>query len=276
VSAAGFQAVWQENVDRRVLSAFVCIDALTGSSITRPMAVTAGTWNVQPNRSGIYVVFDGPGLDPQTNQFIPAGAWPAATSFEVTLQDAQQRYQPRRAEVQAPVSVPAIPASPGGVVPNPAVVAALKDPTTIFDPQQVTLYPTAAAATGPSWAVIRASVTDVNSGQGLPYAVLQVTRQSDGIVIATGQSDGNGEALLAVIGLSVQANTSGTGPVTVSTVAVSVAAIFDPSVLTQPSGWIPNPDDILNDVSNPSFKTSSQPVQISSGQQLNLSFAIAS
>jgi hypothetical protein len=277
MSATGITVVWQENVDRRVLSAFVCVDALTGSTITRPMRVTAtvAAWKVKPNRSAIYVVFDGPGLDPQTNQFIPVGTWPTAVSFEVTLQDGQQQYQSRRVQVKAPATVPAIGASPGGAVPNPAAVAALNNSATIFSPQQITMYPNAAAVTGTNWGVIRASVTNAATGQGLPWAILRVTRQSDGTVMGTGQTDQNGEALLALIGLTTTTNTSGTGPVTVSTTAVTVEAIFDPSVLTQPSGWIANPDDILSNVANPAYKTGSQSLQIASGQEFALSFALS-
>jgi hypothetical protein len=279
MSAGGLQTAWQETVDRRVLGAFVCVDALTGSSLSRALTVSAGTgvaaWKVKPNRSGVYVVFDGPGFDPQTNQFVPVGAWPAAVSFEVMLQDSQQAYLPRRVQVKAPAAVPAIGASPGGVSPNPAVVAALQNPATVFDPQQVTMYPTAAAAVGPNWSVVRASVTNAATGAGLPWAVVQVTQQSDGAVLATGETGANGEALLAAIGLKLQVNVSGAGPVTVSTVAATVTAIFDPSVLTQTTGWIPNPDDILNDLGNASFKTSSLAVQMGPGEELSLSFAIA-
>jgi len=59
-------------------------------------------------------------------------------------------------------------------------------------------------------------------------------------------TDARGEALLAVPGLGAQISDSGSGPVTVGTTAVTVQAWFDPSVLKQPAGWIPNPDDILN------------------------------
>jgi hypothetical protein len=50
---------------------------------------------------------------------------------------------------------------------------------------------------------------------------------------------------------------------------------FDPSVLTQPPGWIPNPDDILDNLSNAALLKGGQDVQLASGQELNLSFAIA-
>ena len=249
-----------ENVDRRILGAFVCIDAITGVSVVPPIPVTAPQWTVKPNYSGTYVIFDGPGFDPQTDQFLPSGAWPAPATFEVTLQDPGLRYLPRRANVQAPLAVPAMPAALLGV----------------FVPQPVTVYPSPAAAFGPNWAVIHASVTQQGSDPalGLPWAVLRVVQTSNNAVLATGQTGPNGEALLAVIGLTVTANTSGGGPVTVSTVAATVTAYFDPSVLTRPTGWIPNPDDILGNLANPALKSSSQPVQLSAGQELSMSFAV--
>lgn len=252
-----------ENVDRRVLGAFVCVDAITGNSVVPAIPVTAPQWTVTPNRSGIYVIFDGPGFDSLTDQFIPSGTWPAPVSFEVSLQDPTLRYLPRRANVQAPLAVPAYPP-----VPTP--------PAGVFAPQQVPVYPSPAATIGSNWASIHASVTihGTTPPQGLPWAVLQVVQNSDSTVLATGQTDANGEALLAVVGLTVQANTGGTGPVTVSTVAATVTAYFDPSVLSQPAGWIPNPDDILTNLSNPALKSSSQAVQLSSGQEMAMSFAI--
>lgn len=239
------------------------MDAITGNSIIPAVPVTTTSWNVKPNYSGIYVIFDGPNFDPQTGQFIPSGSWPAPATFEVSLQDPNLRYLPRRANVQAPQPVPAYPP-----VPNP--------PTGVFAPQQIALYPSPATTIGPNWASIHASVTKAgtNPPQGLPWAVLQVVNSSDNSVMATSQADANGEALLAVVGLTVQANTSGGGPVTTSTVAATVTAYFDPSVLSQPAGWIPNPDDILSNLSNSALKSSSQSVQLSSGQEMAMSFAI--
>jgi hypothetical protein len=266
-----------ESVDRRILGAFVCVDAFTRSFVANAMSVTAPRWVVKPNQSGIYVIFDGPGFDFLTTQFLPSGTWPGPTSFEVTLQDPSRGYLPRRVNVKAPLEVPAIPPAPAGSPTNPAAIAALHDPTTVFDPQQISLYPAPSAPIGPNWAVIHASVSRAGMTpiQPLRWAVVQVTRDSDGSVLATGQADASGEALLAVIGLKVEANTSGTGPVTLSTVAVTVKAYFDPKVLSQPANWIPNPDDILNNLSNPTLKSSSQSVPLGSGQELPMSFAIA-
>jgi hypothetical protein len=255
-----------ENVDRRVLGAFVCVDAITGNSVIPAIPVTAPQWTVTPNRSGIYVIFNGPNFNSLTNQFIPSGTWPAPVSFEVSLQDPSLRYLPRRANVQAPLAAPNYPPVP--TAPNP--------PTGVFAPQQVSVYPSPAAAIGPNWATIHASVTLQGTipPQGLPWAVLQVIQNSDSAVLAIGQTDANGEALLAVVGLTVQANTGGTGPVTVSTVAATITAYFDPSVLTQPAGWIPNPDDILTNLTNPALKSSSQAVELTSGQEIAMSFEI--
>ena len=266
-----------ESVDRRILGAFICVDSITGNSIPGPIPVTAPQWALKQNHSGVYVIFDGPGLDSLTTQFIPSTTWPTPVSFEVTLQDPNLKYLPRRANVKTPQSVPVIPPAPAGSETNPAAIAALQNPATVFDPQKVPLYPSPSAPFGPNWAVIHASV--IRSGttppQGLPWAVLQITRNSDNAVLATGQSDVNGEALLALLGLSPQPNTSGTGPVTLSTVAVTAKAFFDPSVLTQPVGWVPNPDDILSNVSNPALKSVSQALQLGSGQEFSVNFAIS-
>lgn len=270
-------AVPIENLDRRVLGAFVCSDAITGGRVLASLAASAPQWTVRANRSGIYVIFNGPGFAALTTQLTPAANWPAPVSFEVTLLDPNRRYLPRRANVKAPLAVPTIPPSPGGVVPNPAVAAALADPTTVFDPQQVTLYRAPSAAVGSNWSTIHASVSGTGSKRSgaLPWAVVQAVRQSDNSVLATGVSAPNGEALLAVAGLAPQINTSGTGPVTTSTVAATVTAYFDPGILTQPPGWIPNPDDILANLSSAALKSASHNVQLGPGQETNLNFAIA-
>jgi len=239
-----------ENVDRRILGAFVCVDAITGLSVGAPIQVTAPGWKIKPNRSGIYVIFDGPGLTALTTQFIPGSTWPASpTSLEVALQDSGRRYLPRRANIQAAV----------------------------FNLQRVTLYPLPSGAIGPNWCAIHASVMKQGTTPpvGLPWAVLQVIRQSDNTVLATGQTNSNGEALLAVVGLTSQPSTSTSGPVTVSTVAATLKAYFDPSVLSQPAGWISNPDDILGNLTNAKLQSASQTVQLSPGLESSLGLTLA-
>jgi len=265
-----------EPVDRRILGAFVCVDAITSSSIVNPVSVTAPQWSVKPNRSGTYIIFNGPNLYLSTTQFV-AGAWPTQTSFEVTLQDPNGRYLPRRASVQTSLTVPAIPPAPPGATSNAAAIAALGQSGAVFNPQQVALYRAPSAGFGPNWAVIHASVNRAGTTppQGLPWAVLQVTRNSDNTVMVNGQADTSGEALLAVAGLTIETNPTGTGPVTLSTVAVTVTAYFDPTRLTPLPGWIPNPDDILNSLPNAALASASQTVQLGSGQELLMNFALS-
>jgi hypothetical protein len=254
-----------ENVDRRILGAFICVDAITGSSVVPAVPVTpAPQWTVRPNHSGAYVIFDGPGFEAQTDEFLVSGTWPPSAQFEVSLQDPSLYYLPRRAQVSAPLAVPTIPPIP--------------TTANVFVAQQVKLYPSPATPYGPNWATIHASVTKSGSSpaQGLPWAVVRVVQQSNNAVLATGVTAPNGEALLAVMGLTVTANTGSGGSVTVSTVDATVTAYFAPSNLTQPSGWIPNPDDTLNNLTNTSLVTSSPPqtVQLSSGLETSMSFAI--
>ena len=263
-----------ESVDRRILGAFVCVDAITGASVVNPMTVTSPQWRVKPNRSGIYVIFDGPGFRPLTTQFLPDASWPQApTSFEVTLQDPSRRYLPRRAMVKAPLKVPAIASSATASATNPAAVAALQDSTSVFDPQEVPLYPAPSAPVGPGWAVIHVSVTGA-SGAGLPWAVLQFTR-GDTSAVTTCQADASGEALLAVPGIPISAvQTSATttgGPVTSTTIAVTVTAYFDPAIPT-PAGWIPDTDAF--NISASTVKSSSQSVQLGAGQELAMIFSL--
>lgn len=253
-----------ESVDRRILGAFVCVDAITATTIVPAIPVVADPgWTVIPNHSGVYVIFDGPGMNSLTGQFIPTGTWQPDVQFQVTLQDPNLAYLPRRASLSVPFAVPA----------NPAVPTT---PTDVFIPQQITVYPSPSAAVGPNWAVIRASVTQsgTTTTTPLPWAYLRVVQSSNNQVLASGLTYTNGEALLAVIGLTVQPTTSGTGPVTTSVTPATVTAYFDPTILSQPSGWIPNPDNISTNLSN--LKSSGpQTVQLSSGEEFPMSFQIS-
>lgn len=253
-----------ESVDRRVLGGFVCVDAITGTTVIPPIRATSDQWRLRANRSGVYAIMDGPGLSNLTTQFLPHGAWPAAVAHDVLLIDPNRRYLTRRAKVTAPAHVPTIP-------PDPV------KPAGVFVPQAVAVYPSPSSPVGSNWTTIHASVVrqGTNPPVGLASAVLLVTRNSDHAVLATGQTDANGEALLAVLGLKVQANTHGHGPVTVSSVAATITAYFDPSALHQAAGWVPDPDDILHNVANPALKSANHAAQLSAGQELALSFSIA-
>lgn len=246
-----------ESVDRRVLGAFRFVDAITGNIVTDPMAITVAAWQVKPNHSGTYVIFNGPGFEDLTTQFTPS-SWPpppTPPTFEVTVPNAGLRYQSRRVNIKAPQAL------------TPAT-----DPNSIFNPQKVSLYPNAAAPVAPGWSVIYVSVvaSGSNPPQGLPWPVLQLTRNSDGKVIATGAGDFHGEALLAVTGLKMQPATGASSPL-----AATLKAWVDPTLRQNKSDWIPNPDDLLGNTSNPILKSGSAALQITAGQIQSTSIPIS-
>ena len=222
-----------ESVDRRVLGGFVFIDGITDQFVDAPLAVISPQLQVKGNRNGVYAIFDGPGFRQLTTQFIPATPWPAPQNFEISVSDASLRYLPRRAQIQAPQVL-----------------------TGVAAPQQVRLFPGPGSVVEPNWAVVRASIRSA-AGAGLPFAVVRVSKTADDSVMATGVADRRGEALLAVVGLGIQVSSSATDPVTETTTGVTIQAWFDPSVLDRPRGWIPNPDDLLNNLANASLKTGS-------------------
>jgi len=263
-----------ESVDRRVLGAFRCIDAITGNSVVDPLRVSNTQLLIRPNRSGIYVIFDGRQFESLTTQFIPDTPWPNPQPFEVTIKDPSLRYLSRRAQVQTPEELIATGIA---TIDSPPVIGSPPQAQSPFDPQRIILYPSPSAGVAPNWAVIRASVVQAgtNPPKGLPWAVLRVSLPTGNNVLATGMADARGEALLAIPGLGVQPSQSSHGSVTESTVDVRVDAWFDPTVLTQPPGWIPNPDEILNRLFDPELKNSAQSAQIGAGQTLSLSFAIS-
>ncbi len=230
-----------ENVDRRVLGAFRWVDAVSSKPVQQPLVVsntTPDALKIRVNASGAFVVFDAIGATALTSQFDVVSAWPAPSDFEVRVDDPSRRYLPRRAKVSFP-----------------RALTAMSDPASILNPQKIALYPSPAAPTGPNWAVIRASVAAA-AGQPLPYAMVRILRASDSVVIATGMTDRNGEALLAVPGLGIRPNSNGGGGVLSTSVDVTADAAFDPDVLTRGNDWAVDPDRLL-DAGNLALKRSS-------------------
>jgi hypothetical protein len=247
LSTAGFC----ESTDRRVLGGFVLIDSITGLSVLDPLAVTSTALRLGVNRTGVYAIFDAPGYTANTSQFNPVPAqWPApaAGGFEVTVKDSSLRYLPRRAQVQAPQGL-----------------------SDVFTPQPISLYASPSAVLDPNWAVVRASVTGT-AGTGLPWAIVRAIR-SDNSVAATAMADARGEAALAVMGLPLQVITAQSGPPTEQTTTMTIQAWFDPSVLQQPAGWIPDPDAMLGNLS--SLKTATQTAALGPGLIVTVPITIA-
>ena len=249
-----------QNVDRRVLAGFRCVDAITSRTILQPLTIDADPLALRRNQSGIFAVVDAPGLTALTTQFLapPAAAWPPSTNFEITIQDPALRYLPRRANIAAPQPLPATPPP--------------KLPLNM--PQSIVLFPTPAATLSPNWAVVRvAVVSGATPPAPLPWAAIQVL--ITGNPAATGLTNANGEAVLAVPGLGLALSSSGSGSVTETTTPATVTAWFDPSTLKQSPDWIPNPDDILLNLASASWKSASQTVQLGPGLTVFVTLTIS-
>jgi hypothetical protein len=272
-----------ENVDRRVLAGFVCVDAITSSSIAAPLAVTTLQLVLRRNRHNTFAVMNVIGvasLSELTDDFLAptaAGSWPPPKNYEITIQDPALQYLSRRANIAAPQPLPA--AAPVGTTttttsaPTTTVQAGVGNVPPVTTPQQIALYPTASASLALNWAVVRVAVTG-NNGSPLPWVVVQVT--GSGNPTATGVTDTNGQALLAVPGLGLTLSSSSSGSVTETTTAATVTAWFDPATAGQPSGWVSNPDDILLKLAtpDPSWKSASQAIQLGPGLTISIALTI--
>ncbi len=247
-----------ENCDHRVLGGFQCVDAITNASIVDPLKVSSTQLWLRANHSGVYAVWDAPNLRKYTS-FDPLLPWPTPTPFEIAIEDPRLRYLPRRCSVQVPQPLPTAPTSPTA----PFTVSSSS--AVSYGPQLVTLYRGPAASVAPNWAVVRASVSS-NAANPVPlrWAVLQVLNGTT--VMATGMADINGQALLAVSGLGLQLSQVASGPVTEQTTPATVQAWFDPTILSQPPGWLPDPDAILQQIPGGSLKTASASILFGPGQ----------
>ncbi|HEY6389727.1 MAG TPA: hypothetical protein VIX89_00535 [Bryobacteraceae bacterium] len=242
----------KEFSDRRVLTGFRCVDAITQRPVVEPLPIASPLLQVRQNHSGVYAVLDGPGLTPLTTQFRPVTPWPVATNYEIGIRDPRYRYLPRRARIQAPQL------------------------TVSGAPQEVVLYPGPAAPVDPNWAVLHVSVVNAAAPHDeLPWPVLRVfdTTTVPPAVRATGAGDDRGQALLAIPGLGLQVSSTADGKVTETTTAATVQAWFDPGVLDQPKGWIPDPDDMLQRRS--SLKTATETIQIGPGLRFFVTISIS-
>jgi hypothetical protein len=260
MSSATLLAGVVENVDRRVLGAFRCVDSITGASVQITPVVNSPVLKIRQNHSGIWVIFNGPGFAAVSDDFLASGTYPPPAPFVVTINDPSGTYLSRQATLQVP-----------------APLTPVSDPASIFNPRSIILYATAGLPVGQNWAVVRASVvrSATNPPQGLGSALVRVTRTSDSTVLATGMTDARGEALVAVPGIGVRASSNASGAVLEATTAVTVAAFFDPAILTQPAGWLPDPDMLLANLGGAGIKTASQAAQLGAGLSISLSFSIS-
>lgn len=177
-------------VQRRILAGIRFVDAATGGIVRSPLTLGSPQLSFARNRSGLHAVT---GLRPETDEehdlaahldtFESPPEEPPAGSvaFTVTVEDPGGRYMPRRFAIALPRG------------------------EDWAEPIDVELFPAPAAALGPNWSGVRASLRREDAAGTAPLAGARLTvlRQSDDEVLGHGFSDRRGEVLVAVVGIQV-------------------------------------------------------------------------
>ena len=214
-----------ELVDRRALGAVRFVDVTTRLPIVEPLLVESEDARLIRNRGGMYVLLAARGLRAQTDSFRNPPAQPALASVAVrlTVEDPRRVYLPRATTIRLPR--------------NPAPNAAAA--SSLFRPIEVAMYPSPAARTAPSWAVIRARVNEAGTERGLPWSLLRVFQDDEAQPLAHGLTDRRGEALVAVPGIPITTFNVGAGPVLATEITVTLQAVHDPALTAND---LPDPD----------------------------------
>ncbi len=207
----------RELIEARALAALRPVDAATGVALDGAVRVRAldGDAIFVRNNRGLLVLTRWSTLAEHSDAFIGPPALPAVASqtLRVAVEDPAGRYLPRLATLALPRD------------PDPAHA---DQAGSLFQAMDVPMFPAAHAATGSNWSLLRISLSEDGSGDALGGALLRVIH--DGQVIARGLTDGRGEALVAVVGVPVMTfGEDDEDTVIVSTIAVSLHAVFDPA-----------------------------------------------
>jgi len=234
-----------EVFDTRVLGAVRFVDSATQSQVSDGLSVES-TGDLRPNRSGLWVIWNAPGLADHTTVFLAPPAAPAAGSVDLPLsvKDLSGRYLPRNATVKLP-----------------------RDPADVlFEAANVTLYCSPAAPVSPGWAVIRASVKKTADDTRLESALLRVVQTTDSKVLARGLTDDRGEALVVVPGIPVTTFNTGDGAPLATEIDVTVEAIFD-----KDAGKVIDPEVVE---AKAGLAKASSPVKLAAGRTLTLALKV--
>ena len=259
-----------ERVEWRALGAWRCIDVATGLPIATPLEVIAPPdAEVIRNRSGVYVVNYYAPLADHNNAFMvpPALPAPESVALPVTLRDPTGFYLARSAEIRLPRDSQPDNAGTAG---------------SLFNPVDVELYRSPAAAVGANWVALRVSLSEQSSGDALGGALLRV--RSNGRTLARGQSDWRGEALVPVVGVPITTWSEDEDAVVTTTVDATLEAFFDPTAggLRTPAVQVaagrapisPPVPDPLRTESNPAAARGQAAIRLATGQSLALSMTL--
>jgi hypothetical protein len=254
-------------LDSRILGAIRFADALTGTTVQSPLSLELGELHAVRNRSGVYVVRRAPGMDALSKSFDLTGA-PAITpvAFPIKVSDPQHFYMPRTASVTLPRST-SVPAT---------------DSASIFQPQQIMLYPAPAATGRSTWASVFVTVSaQSDANKKLAFVLIQAQQVSDSSVLASSFTDFRGEGQLSLAVPGIRANTGGGAGVVAVGTDVNIVAIYDPAMPLLDSsgkatGFVPDPDDLLRRAGDASMKRAAPArVTVQAGQTKSIAITIA-
>lgn len=256
-----------ESVSHRILGAVRLVDAAAGTQASDSFQVAAPGLKFVRNRIGYYVIYSAdrpPALRAHADSFEQPPATPplASENFAGEIIPAGRLYLPRGFEIALPRD------------PDPANI---DQPTSLFRPADVRLYPAATSSVDPGWAVIRATVHGTQAGQqprplgGALIRVLQTVNNTT-TVLARGMTDWRGriagEALVVVPGIPITISGGGNGAVLTHEIGVTLQAIFDPN-----AEGLPNPDHLEDNLGT--LRTSMQAAQLASGRHLAIRLTVS-
>jgi hypothetical protein len=272
-----------ETCETRVLGGLRFADAATGGWITSPLRVSSSGATLVRNRSGVFVITEATGFDPDTGLPLSNEPQPA---LDFDVEDPAGRYLARRVQVALPRD------------PDPTHVGA---PNWLFRAQRVPLYPAPAASVYPGQAAVRVRVTDAATSIGLAHVWIRLTwtrpvepepepepepdepaddddapddppvDAADAVIaelIGAGMTDARGEALVAVSGVPVTNwDAADDGPVLATEIDVVLDAYLDADASSPP-----DPDAI--DAHRESLPTARADLKLASGKETIVRLAL--
>lgn len=225
-----------DQMDRRVLGALRFSDRATEEWINKPLLVSSNQAHIFRKANGLYVMASVDGLEDHEISFKSAPDHPqtASIAIDVMVKDLSGQYLPRRVRVRLPRD------------PDPDKSTQTES---LFQPVNISLYPSVAARLSDTWSTIRASVIEVDSIDGTKVPVsgslLRVVRKSDDKVLSSGISDPDGEALIVVPGIPI-INFSHIDDKHVDPESIKTEVRLELS-LRQKRPWPINPDELERD-----------------------------
>lgn len=220
----------KERLERRVLGAVRWVDAVTGHSVTQPLAIDAPDLRLVRNGAGLEVVTHARGLETHESGFdletLPPDQQVPELSIELegAVRDPAERYLPRRFTLRLPR------------VASPVRLANGRRPAnSLFDPVEIGLLPGPSAPVAASWTQIRVSARDAG-GQPLPDLYLRLVTSDGSAVLGRGMTDRRGEGLVMVAGLKLFAPGDTPQEVTTSRTLARLEAVV-PGAGPRPVDW---------------------------------------